>query len=80
MAEAKNRPNAQEIASTGDTIDLRDVPVGANIRLRKGATAEVTANPMDGGWLFVRYVEFPDQPSRVGEDDMAFCTEVLQIL
>ena len=80
MVEGKKQPNAQEITSIGDTVDLREAPVGAKVRLRMGATAEVTANPMDGGWLFVRYVEFPDEPSQVGEDDMVFCTEVLQIL
>lgn len=50
------------------------------MRLRNGAIAEVTGNPRDGGWLFIRFVEHPDDPSKVGEDDMAFCTDVVAVV
>lgn len=59
---------------------LRDIPVGAKVRLQGGAIAEVTANPQDGGWLFVRFLEFPEDPSKVGSEDMAFCTDVLRVV
>ena len=50
------------------------------VRLRNGAIAEVTANPRDGGWLFIRFIEHPEDPSKVGEDDMAFCTDVVAVV
>ncbi len=40
----------------------------------------VTANPRDGGWLFVRYLEFAEDPSLAGSDQMAFCTDVISVV
>ncbi len=71
---------SDEISNTNDTVDLQYIQEGAKVRLRNGAIAEVTANPRDGGWLFIRFVEFPDDPSRVGEEDMAFCTDVMAVV
>ena len=71
---------AEDVANTNDTVSLQDIPEGSKVRLRSGAIAEVTANPRDGGWLFIRFLEHPDDPSKVGEDDMAFCTDVLAIV
>ena len=65
---------------SGETVALQDVPEGAKVRLRGGVIAEVTGNPRDGGWLFIRFVEHPDDPSKVGEEDMVFCTDVLAIV
>ena len=71
---------SEDVSNTNDTVSLQDIPVGSKVRLRSGAIAEVTANPRDGGWLFIRFLEHPDDPSKVGEDDMAFCTDVLAIV
>lgn len=60
-------------------VEIRDMPVGTNVRLRNGAIAEVTANPADGGWLFVRYIENEDS-SMVGTDDMVFCVDVIGVV
>ncbi len=79
MADARE-PKAEEQMSINDTVIIRDVPVGAKVRLRSKAIAEVTANPQDGGWLFIKFLEFPDNPSRVGEEDMVFCTDVLAVV
>lgn len=49
---------------------------GARVTLKNGAVAEVTGNPGDGCWLLVRFVEYPTDPSRVGEEDMVFFTDV----
>jgi hypothetical protein len=54
----------------------RDLPVGARVKRRDGAILEVTGNPRDGAWLLVRVVEDPNDPSRVGEEDMVFFTDV----
>jgi hypothetical protein len=72
--------SSKDISNIDDTVGLRDIPEGSKVRLRNGAIAEVTANPMDGGWIFIRFIEFPDEPDRVGEDDMAFCTDVLAVV
>ena len=71
---------SEDVSNTNDTVSLQDILEGSKVRLRSGAIAEVTANPRDGGWLFIRFLEHPDDPSKVGEDDMAFCTDVLAIV
>ena len=71
---------AQEIRPGDDFVSLQEVPEGTNVKLADGVIAEVTANPRDGGWLFIKFVEYPDDPSRVGEDDMVFCTDVLGVV
>ena len=71
---------SDNVSNIDDTIGLQDLPEGSKVRLRSGAIAEVTANPRDGGWIFIRFIENPDDPSRVGEDDMAFCTDVVGIV
>jgi len=62
--------------STEAAFAYRDLPVGARVKLTNGAVAEVTGNPRDGAWLLIRYVEHPQEPSRVGEEDMVFFTDV----
>lgn len=79
MAEG-DAPKAEEQINVSDTVMLTDLPIGARVRLRSGAVAEVTANPRDGGWIFVRYLESPKDPSKVGDDDMAFCTDVIAVV
>lgn len=79
MAE-NTAPVAEVEMRIDDTIPLRDVPVGAKVRLRNGTIAEVTANPKDGAWIFVRYLESPDEPSRVGQEGNAFATEVVGLV
>jgi hypothetical protein len=76
MAEEQT-PSAEERISVTGAVMLTDLPIGARVRLRGGAIGEVTANPRDGGWIFVRYVESPANPAQVGEEDMIFCADVL---
>ena len=71
---------SEDASNVGDEVALQDIPEGSKVRLRNGAIAEVTANPRDGGWIFIRFVEYPDDPSRVGEDDMVFCADVLALV
>ena len=73
-------PRPVDQMSISDAVLIRDLPAGVKVRLRAGAIAEVTANPQDGGWIFVRYLECPEDPSKVGAEDLAFCTDVIQIL
>lgn len=66
-------------AAPNDAVLIRELPEGTQVRLRSGRVAEITANPRDGGWLFVRILEAPDDPSAVGSDDMAFCVDVIEV-
>ena len=66
--------------SINDSVMVQNLPEGMKVKLRNGAIAEITGNPRDGGWLFVRYLEFEKEPSMVGADEMAFCTDVIDIL
>lgn len=79
MADAKP-PKAEDEMNINDTVILRELPVGAKVKLRSGALAEITANPQDGAWVFIRLLESPKDPSKVGEEEMAFCTEVIGVL
>ena len=69
----------EQLVVNGNVI-LQNLPVGTKVKLRGDVIAEVTANPGDGGWIFVRYVEVPNDPSKVGQDDMAFCNDVLDVV
>jgi hypothetical protein len=79
MAEPGN-PRAEDQMNVNDTVILRDLPVGAKVRLRNGAIGEITGNPQDGAWIFLRYVESPTDPAKIGTEDMAFCTEVIAVV
>ncbi len=71
---------SEDVSKADESLALQDIPEGTKVRLRNGAIAEVTANPRDGGWIFIRFVEYPDDPSRVGEEDMVFCADVLAVV
>ena len=72
-----NAADALANANAGALVSLQDLPVGSKVRMRGGVIAEVTANPRDGGWLFIRFLEYPSDPSKVGADDMVFCADVI---
>jgi hypothetical protein len=69
--------NRTEGASADDGVAFRDLPEGTVVRLRDGSAAEVTANPRDGAWLFVRIVEAGPGPAQVGTEEMVFCADVI---
>ena len=73
MAESSSD---SDLKGNNAAIIYRDLPVGARVKRRDGAILEVTGNPGDGAWLLVRVVEDPHDPSRVGEEDMVFFTDV----
>ncbi|MFN0070180.1 MAG: hypothetical protein ACKVVP_01660 [Chloroflexota bacterium] len=71
---------AEDLMNINDTVILRDLPEGVKVTIRGGAVAEVTANPRDGGWIYVKYLEHPADPSKVGEEELVFCTDVLRVI
>ena len=68
--------SGSDLQGNNAAVIYRDLPVGARVRRRDGAILEVTGNPGDGAWLLVRVVEDPNDPSRAGEEDMVFFTDV----
>jgi len=61
-------------------INLRLLEPGAKIGLSDGSTAVVVSNPMDGVWVFARYLSSPNDPSLEGSEDMVFAADVVELL
>ena len=62
-----------------DPINIRTLAPGTRIVLANGAVAEIVSNPADGVWLFARYLESPRDPALVGEEDMIFAQDVVEV-
>jgi hypothetical protein len=62
-----------------DPINIRDLAVGSLVILGSGAEAEIVSNPNDGVWLFARYLSSPDDPAMVGQEEMIFAQDVLEV-
>jgi hypothetical protein len=63
-----------------DIINLRLLEPGTTISLSDGSTAEVVSNPLDGVWVFARYLSSPNDSSMVGTAEMIFAQNVVEIL
>jgi hypothetical protein len=61
-------------------INLRLLEPGTIISLSDGSTAEVVSNPLDGVWVFARYLSTPNDASMVGIEEMIFAQNVVEIL
>jgi hypothetical protein len=62
-----------------EIVNTRLLTPGMQILLVDGAVAEVVSNPLDGVWVFARYVTSPDDPARVGTEDMIFAQDIAEI-
>jgi hypothetical protein len=62
-----------------EIVNTRLLTPGMQIVLVDGAIAEVVSNPLDGVWVFVRYLSSPDDPARVGSEDMIFAQDIAAI-
>jgi hypothetical protein len=62
-----------------DAINVRLLAVGTRVRLANGGEAEIVSNPRDGVWLFARYVASVDDPAMVGEEEMIFAQDVVEV-
>jgi hypothetical protein len=62
-----------------DPINVRTLPPGTRIVTVDGGIAEVVSNPADGVWLFARFVESPGDPARIGQEDMIFAQDVVEV-
>ncbi len=62
-----------------ELVNTRLLAPGAKIALVDGAVAEVVSNPMDGVWVFGRCLSSPDDPARVGVEEMIFAQDIVEI-
>jgi hypothetical protein len=62
-----------------DPINIRSLTVGTRVMLGSGAEVEIVSNPEDGVWLFGRYLSSADDPALVGEEDMIFAQDVVEV-
>jgi hypothetical protein len=62
-----------------EPVNIRALAPGTCIVLEGGAVAEIISNPADGVWVFARYLVTPDDPARVGSEDMIFAQDIVEI-
>jgi hypothetical protein len=60
-------------------VNVRELAVGTRVVLGSGAEVEIVANPGDGVWLFGRYLSADGDPGLVGEEEMIFAQDVVEI-
>ena len=60
-------------------VNLRLLEPGTQIALSDGATAAVVSNPLDGIWVFARYLSSPRDASLVGTEEMIFAQDIVEI-
>jgi hypothetical protein len=62
-----------------EPVNIRLLGPGTRIVLDDGATAEIVSNPLDGVWVFARYLFSPADPTRVGSEEMIFAQDIVEI-
>jgi hypothetical protein len=62
-----------------EPVNIRLLGPGTRIVLDDGATAEIVSNPLDGVWVFARYLSSPADPTRVGSEEMIFAQDIVEI-
>jgi hypothetical protein len=62
-----------------DPINIRDLAVGTRVMLGTGAEVEIVSNPKDGVWLFARYLSSDDDPAMIGEEEMIFAQDIVEV-
>jgi hypothetical protein len=62
-----------------DPINIRALLPGTRITLADGTVTEVVSNPADGVWLFARYLESPRDPALIGQEEMVFAADVVEV-
>jgi hypothetical protein len=62
-----------------ELVNTRLLSPGMQIVLADGAVAEIVSNPMDGVWVFARYLLSPADPSVVGTEEMIFAQDIAEI-
>ena len=67
----------RDVGDINVALMFRDLPIGSRVKIRNSVVGEVIGNPGDGGWLFVKILESPNDSSRIGVEEMVFCADVV---
>jgi hypothetical protein len=62
-----------------DPVNVRNLAVGTRLLLGSGAEVEIVSNPGDGVWVFGRYLASADDPALVGQEEMIFVQDVVEV-
>jgi hypothetical protein len=62
-----------------DPVNIRTLAPGTRVALVDGCEAEIIANPADGVWVFARYLSSPRDPGLVGQEEMIFAQDVVEV-
>jgi len=62
-----------------EVINLMLLEPGTKIGLTDGSVAEVVSNPLDGVWVFARYLSAPSDAALVGTEEMIFAQDIVAI-
>jgi hypothetical protein len=62
-----------------DPINIRALAAGTRVILATGAEVEIVSNPGDGVWVFGRYLASTGDPGMVGQEDMIFAQDVVEV-
>jgi hypothetical protein len=62
-----------------EIINLMLLEPGTKIALADGSIAEVVSNPLDGVWVFARYLSVPSDAALVGTEEMIFAQDIVEI-
>jgi hypothetical protein len=72
--------NQYDLTGVHGAETFRTLPEGLKIELKNGAIGEITGNPHDGAILLVTYLEYPDNPTKVGEEDAVYFLDVKRVI
>ncbi|HIB12629.1 MAG: hypothetical protein CL755_13685 [Chloroflexi bacterium] len=63
-----------------EVVNVRLLKAGDKLQVSHGATVVVVSNPLDGVWIFARYLASPKDPSLEGTEDMIFAQDIIEVL
>ena len=63
-----------------EVVNVRLLKAGDKLKISHGATVVVVSNPLDGVWIFARYLTSPEEPSLEGTEDMIFAQDIIEVL
>lgn len=59
-------------------LNILELEPGAKVRLQDGTIAEVVANPKDGVWIELRYLEVPHNPAQEETEELVFAESLVE--
>jgi len=59
-------------------LNVLELEPGDKVRLQDGTIAEVVANPKDGVWVELRYLNVPHNPGQAGTEELVFAESLVE--